>query len=295
MEGKLRMSLAFFVLLSVASQLKASTCYLSAQRLDANPYGSNFSLSSPNYPFNYYNNQDCSWYIAAPYSSMLIKLTFYDFYLQSSTSCTRDYIEIRDGRYSSSTFLSRYCGSKRPPTIISKGRYLYIKFHSNYMSTYRGFKLTYTAVSPVTNAKGKCSSLYSFEANNNIQMTSEQGTIKSPNYPIFNYPNNIQCTWKITVPRGKTIKLTIDYMSMESSLFCTADYLQVRDGYYSTSTKKGDYCGSTRLTITSSSRYLWVRFRSDHQYTAKGFSLSYSTREESSSTVGTIIGVLSFA
>lgn len=136
-------------------------------------------------------------------------------------------------------------------------------------------------LSLVTRVNGKCSSAYSFGANNDIRMTSERGTITSPSYP-YTYPSNMQCTWKITVPSGKKIRLSIDYMSMQSKLFCTADYLQVRDGYYSTSSKKGDYCGSTRKTIYSSGRYMWIRFRSDHLYNYKGFKLSYSTQESSS-------------
>jgi hypothetical protein len=130
----------------------------------------------------------------------------------------------------------------------------------------------------VSSSSGKCSSTNSFVKNNNILLSSDRGTITSPKYPL-NYPHNIQCTWKIAVSSGKTIRLNIDYMSMESSLRCSKDYLQVRNGYFSTSSLKGDYCGSTRKTIYSTGRYMWIRFRTDYQYSYSGFKLSYSIQE----------------
>ncbi|KAJ7371381.1 hypothetical protein OS493_025843 [Desmophyllum pertusum] len=105
------------------------------------------------------------------------------------------------------------------------------------------------------------------------------------------------CTWKITALSNKRIKLYFDNFRLESGLCSSNDYLEVRDGSSSTSLRKGTYCGSSAPpTITSSGRYLWVRFRSDSQTTYRGFQARYEviskSQSKSSSMVGTVIGVL---
>ena len=40
-------------------------------------------------------------------------------------------------------------------------------------------------------------------------LTGDSGEFKSPNFP-WNYPNNIECNWVITVPEGKQVHLEFD-------------------------------------------------------------------------------------
>ena len=50
-------------------------------------------FSSPNYPLPYHTNAECYWLIKAGAGS-LITLSFGDFDLESSTSCTYDYLAV---------------------------------------------------------------------------------------------------------------------------------------------------------------------------------------------------------
>ena len=84
------------------------------------------------------------------------------------------------------------------------------------------------------------------------------------------------CTWRITAPSGSRLRLTFNYFTLESGTCSTKDYLEVRDGSSSTSTRKGTYCGSYAPSMTSSGRYLWIRFRSDSSVSYKGFEARYT-------------------
>jgi len=58
-----------------------------------------------------------------------IDLHFEETYsIESSWECKFDNIEVRDGPFSFSLIMGRYCGQHSPPDIRSSGRYLWIKF-----------------------------------------------------------------------------------------------------------------------------------------------------------------------
>ena len=54
-----------------------------------------------------------------------------------------DFIEIRDGDSEAADLLGKHCGNIAPPTIISSGPSLYIKFTSDYARQGAGFSLRY--------------------------------------------------------------------------------------------------------------------------------------------------------
>ena len=106
-------------------------------------------LSSPNYPQHYDSNMDCLWRIQTDPSSgpdYIIKVTFQDFELEDYF-CKYDNLKFYDGPLpQESTLLGSYCGTLHPDVIYSRGKYLYVKFHSDSTKTYKGFRLHYTAV-----------------------------------------------------------------------------------------------------------------------------------------------------
>lgn len=130
-------------------------------------------------------------------------------------------------------------------------------------------------------SSGKCQLSSPFLYNNNLQLSSSSGgTFSSPSYPSY-YPDSMLCTWKITAPSGKRVKLYFNHFRLEGGVCSSNDYLEVRDGSSSTSLKKGAYCGGYAPTITSSGRYLWLRFRSDSQLRYKGFQAQYEVISKS--------------
>lgn len=96
--------------------------------------------------------------------------------------------------------------------------------------------------------------------------------LSSPNYPGL-YPNNTDCIRVITAPIGHTLKLDFrDKFSLEPSEECKFDYLEIRDGAHGYDPLIGRYCGeSYPPAIPSTSRSLWLRFRSDENIEYSGF------------------------
>lgn len=65
--------------------------------------------------------------------------------------------------------------------------------------------------------------------------------------------------------------------SIESSWECKFDNIEVRDGPFGFSPMLGRYCGQhSPPDIRSSGRYLWIKFVTDGELEAVGFSASYN-------------------
>ena len=107
-------------------------------------------------------------------------------------------------------------------------------------------------------------------------MNDENGIIESPGYPKP-YSNNLSCSWKIIVPLGRQIVLTVKKFEIERSYNCQSDALYIYDG----PNDKADlyskpYCGTNSPTdIKSKSNNLFLRFETDEMDNAKGFSMQY--------------------
>lgn len=68
--------------------------------------------------------------------------------MEAHLECAYDHIEIYDGRDAKASSLGRFCGSKKPPPIISSGNKLFIRFFSDNSVQKKGFEASHTA--------GKC-------------------------------------------------------------------------------------------------------------------------------------------
>lgn len=97
-------------------------------------------LTSPEYPNNYPNNVECRWVIQAM-GPAAVKLAFMDFQVEASETCTYDYVAVHGGR--GPPHGQHYCGSTRPPTLVSLGHELQVVFKSDFNIGGRGFKAYY--------------------------------------------------------------------------------------------------------------------------------------------------------
>ena len=81
----------------------------------------------------------------------------------------------------------------------------------------------------------------------------------------------------ITAPKGYRIRLDFrDEFHIEKTDDCKYDFLELRDGPFGYSPLLGRYCGRQFPPLTlSSSRYLWIRFKSDETIEYKGFRAVY--------------------
>lgn len=82
-----------------------------------------------------------------------VKLTFSSFLLESKTSYSDDYMEIRDGDLlSTSKLIGKFCGSRLPPIIVSSYKFIFVRFVSDFDNHpfIRKFSATFRAIVPGT-------------------------------------------------------------------------------------------------------------------------------------------------
>lgn len=127
------------------------------------------SFTSPNFPEKYPPDRECTYIIegqcvkssgvtciflplylkqfiscSAASPRQCIDLYFDEQYaIEPSWECKFDYIEVRDGPFSSSPIIGRYCGQKSPMYVRSSGRYLWIKFVADSELEATGFSARY--------------------------------------------------------------------------------------------------------------------------------------------------------
>jgi len=89
------------------------------------------------------------------------------------------------------------------------------------------------------------------DGRNKVQkLSGSSGTFFTPDYPYY-YPDDVTCTWTISVPDGKVVKLTFERFQV-SLLFPSVcnidnnvrirDHVQIRDGKKK-SKVLAEYCG----------------------------------------------------
>ena len=106
----------------------------------------------------------------------------------------------------------------------------------------------------------------------NGRMIADYGQITSPNYPN-DYPPDQDCVWIIEVPQGSKISLKFQAFETHNSI----DSLEVRDGGSSSSTRIGDFYGSTiPQDILSSGNQLRLYFETSALYEKSGFAATFS-------------------
>ncbi|XP_013407757.1 uncharacterized protein LOC106171828 [Lingula anatina] len=122
-------------------------------------------------------------------------------------------------------------------------------------------------------------------------LTGHFGHLRSFGHPTTQYGPNLNCTWWITVPEGFAVRLTFTDFSLEDSVDCENDYVEVRDigmGSFENWTSAaviGRYCGATNPgTLTSTTNRLVVHFRSN-EATSSGGMAAYFSSDCSGATV----------
>ncbi|TGZ60201.1 hypothetical protein CRM22_008660 [Opisthorchis felineus] len=174
----------------------------------------------------------------------------------NQVSCINDYLEIRDGYYSGSRLLGRYCGHQVPSPVLSTGSRLWLEYRRSAGSMSTGFIADYEAI-----------------CGGELQM--EEGTLTSPNYPEF-YRSSKECIWQIVVPAGYSVALSFHSFQLEKHDTCVYDYLEIRDGPSESSPLLKKLCGSQLPNpIKSTNNIMFVKFVSDSSVEKQGFTATF--------------------
>ncbi|XP_069067650.1 cubilin [Pleurodeles waltl] len=227
--------------------------------------GQNGIIQSPGYPtVNYPDNSLCEWFLHGP-TGHFLSISFEILNLQGSQNCANDYVEIREYN-ASGNILGKYCSNIIPDPVYTSDSFAYVRFVSDGSVSASGFRLRFEA------STEECGG----------DLNGETGTISSPNYPNL-YPHNRVCEWRVTVPVGRRVTLTINDMRIQDEQSCNHDYVEVYNGLRYNSPRLEKLCGdvSPGTEVRSSGNTMRVIFATDGSVSSGGFRATYTSMDES--------------
>ncbi|KAG9476560.1 hypothetical protein GDO78_003221 [Eleutherodactylus coqui] len=227
-------------------------------------FGQSGIIQSPGYPTqNYPDSSRCEWLFTGPTGHYLtIRFEFLD--LQNSSDCLRDFVEIREYN-ASGKLLGMFCNNTAADELRTSDSFASVRFVSDESVNARGFRLHYEASAEACGG--------------DINGVTE--TLSSPNYPNL-YPHDRVCEWRITVPEGKRVMLTIKDLQLQDHQDCNNDYVAVYNGYRSQSPLLEKLCGTVApgVTISSSGNTMRVLFITDGSVSSRGFRATFTSMED---------------
>ncbi|XP_056420015.1 embryonic protein UVS.2-like isoform X2 [Hyla sarda] len=138
-----------FILIEIVNnQLLASSTFTASYERER--YGNTFVqdngvVTSPGFPGLYPSNVDVVYSIIAP-TGYKVSLSFGFFWIENSTSCSKEYLTVMDGVLETSSILATYCGFMDITPLVSTGNSLVLQFHSGDSAGFNGFYATYKFV-----------------------------------------------------------------------------------------------------------------------------------------------------
>ncbi|XP_046374864.2 cubilin-like [Haliotis rufescens] len=237
----------------------------------------------------YDNSQGCHWTIHAPVNTNIqVNFSSSNRNVGIFTECLNiyGYLEIYDGNYdnTTSTTPGKWCGQDNAG-FISSGNIITARFYPGIFNRYRGLKMILKA------------GHFKASRQKNLSADFLYHYITSPNYP-FNYPSNIESTWKIDAGEGHHVEIVVIYSRLESSSGCQNDYMEAFDGSDSDAQSLGRWCGVNQPTKSGSGTVMFLKFKTNSHTVDRGFKISYTAQindidlssGSSVSRVGAIIG-----
>ncbi|KAK3091949.1 hypothetical protein FSP39_023932 [Pinctada imbricata] len=174
----------------------------------------------------YKGNTTCVWRIYGP-DGYVIRLHFDNFGVEKSRECQYDHVKVFDGPSTGDDLIATMCGERLPHDEWSKSPNMMVVFYSDGAYNEVGMKARFEAVKASANNETDLPACKGHPSH----LTAMSGTILSDFFDgVTEYPNNLNCKWKIDAPKGKVITLTINEFELEYTSGCNYDYLEVLDG-----------------------------------------------------------------
>ncbi|RVE71930.1 hypothetical protein OJAV_G00056830 [Oryzias javanicus] len=222
--------------------------------------GGNFN--SPNYPNTYPPNKECL-YVLEALPRQRIELLFNKlFQIETSFECRFDHIEVRDGPFSFSPLISRYCGSSSPGRVFSSGRFMWIRFYSDDELEGSGFYVQ-----------------YKFTADCQFELSGLDGLIRSTQVEEENKlkPDQaVDCIWTIRAPAKTRIYLRFLEYQMENSNECKKNFVAIYDGSSAIEDLKAKFCSTVANDIMLDTSFGVVRMWADETSRLSRFRMLFS-------------------
>ncbi|KAI4871253.1 hypothetical protein NFI96_019773 [Prochilodus magdalenae] len=217
------------------------------------------TITSPLYPNPYPAFTSCRWVLDAP-AQEAVQIVVQQFQLQSSQSCSSNFLEMKDWPVGDYGQAHKFCGlDTHIPDFYSYGRTMHLTFRSDTFMTGNGFSLTYQVAG--------CSRVYE----------QAYGYLKSPGWPQV-YPFNINCIIVLRAPQNSSISLFFDSFDLESHPSCNYDFLEVKNGSTDSAPLLGKYCGNSLPSpIFPRTNELFLHFKSDFSAARNGFEITWTS------------------
>ncbi|XP_037243046.1 cubilin isoform X5 [Falco rusticolus] len=236
-----------------------------------NATSTSLTATSPNFPNEYPPFTLCTWVIDAP-PQQQVRVVVEAFHLHSGQDCTQNYLELQDSPTHSQGSVHRFCGTETfpVPEFYSYDRTAIVTFKSDEYMINNGVRFTYQATG--------CSRVYN----------QPFGYLKSPGWP-GRHPSNMDCSIILQAPLNHTISLFFHAFSLEDSVQCSRDFLEVRNGSDVQSPLLGRFCGnSVPSPIFPQNHVVYLRFKSDISGARDGYEITWTS--SSNGCGGTLYG-----
>jgi len=214
------------------------------------------NFKSPEIPCKFARGTECQYHITVG-KGKGIKIDFPVVQLLQSELCNDEYVSIYEGSIQYETRKATFCGSGSR-TFQSFVNKIYVVFHSSlFHKSFHRFHANYTETDIACN--------YNLEA--------PSYTFSSPGYPSY-YPNITDCQYHFKVADGRSIRLSFNFISLQSSPSCKEASIKI----YESGTLKETICGERPATKTwfSIGNEVFMTFQANSSTSSKGFYGSFS-------------------
>ncbi|XP_046553798.1 cubilin-like isoform X2 [Haliotis rubra] len=234
-------------------------------------------LTSPGYPYTYFNNLNCTWIITAENETDTVGLRVLDSDIEkapsASNACRYDVLRVYNGYTAEADqYLGQSCSNQMPRYQSSKNS-LVVQFTTDMSTTKQGFRLQYTA-----RKVGDC--------NNTYPVYSSPQVIVSPGYPD-SYERNLECFIILADLSQSTpgnLKLDIVDSDLDGAYpNCENDSVTLYQGQRGS--RIGEICGDSSTTPVgpyySNGLVMTMVFKTNGDTSSRGFRIraSHSIRK----------------
>ncbi|XP_046549563.1 deleted in malignant brain tumors 1 protein-like isoform X2 [Haliotis rubra] len=230
------------------------------------------NLSSPGYPYAYFNNLNCTWIITAENETDTVGLKMVHSDIERPTPpsaiCRYDVLRVYNGNTTKDDqYLGESCSNQAPSYQSSKNS-LSVRFTTDDVTNKNGFRMQYFA-----RKVGDC--------NNTFLVYFSPLIILSPGYPD-SYESNLECFIKVTDASSTLthdIKLDIVDSDLEGAYpHCDKDSVTLHQGFYRGG-NESTFCGDSSITSFGPyyfGLYMIMVFKTNGDTSGRGFRIRAS-------------------
>ncbi|XP_071111115.1 cubilin-like [Haliotis cracherodii] len=230
------------------------------------------NITSPGYPYTYFNGLNCTWIITSENENDTVGLTTLHSDIEASPShACFDVLSVYNGNTTEADqYLGQSCSNQRPRYQSSKNSLL-VQFTTDGSTTKQGFMLQYVA-----RKEGDC--------NNTYLVYFTPIIILSPGYPD-SYDRNLKCVIELAdIGHSMAGNLKLDILNSDldgAYPHCDNDSVTLYQG----GSRIGEFCGDSSITSIgpyySNGMVMKMVFKTNDDTSGRGFRIraSHSVRK----------------